>query len=369
MNSTERLLAVLRGEVPDRVPISTYELVGWDLDAWHNRESSYARLMEVIREKTDGLHMTGISVPNLWEERGGCTTQHWDEGDEHWTRVTMRTPRRTLTKLASHVDRVKTVWTRKHWCEDLDDLDAMTSRPWEPGEPDFTALQEAWKELDGTRGLPLISVGDALITVAECFEFGAFTVLAMTEPDAIVRHLDRVHGQRLEQLRLMLTGPVENTVWRICGPEYACPPYLPPRLFARFVTPYVTEYARMIREAGAFARLHVHGRTRRVLDEIAKMHVHALDPVEPPPDGDATVAEVKSALGDVCLMGGIELKHLEHAADQFVEELTRRTIAEGKPGGRFVIMPTAAPIDIPLSPKTERNYIRFIETSLEAGVY
>ena len=186
MNSTERLLAVLTGEIPDRVPISTYELVGWRSDSWENRETSYARLMDFIREKTDCLYMTGIDVANLWEARGGMRVERWDEGEEHWLRVTMRTPKKTLTKLASHVDRVKTVWTRKHWCEDFDDLDAMTSRPWEPGEPDFSALQKVWKELDGTRGLPLISVGDAVITVAECFEFGTWTVLAMTEPDEMV---------------------------------------------------------------------------------------------------------------------------------------------------------------------------------------
>jgi hypothetical protein len=32
-------------------------------------------------------------------------------------------------------------------------------------------------------------------------------------------------------------------------------------------------------------------------------------------------------------------------------------------------MPTAAPINIPLAPQTEANYMRFIDTALEMGDY
>jgi uroporphyrinogen decarboxylase len=126
----------------------------------------------------------------------------------------------------------------------------------------------------------------------------------------------------------------------------------------------------MMREAGVYPRIHSHGRVGRVLDEIVKCGAAALDPVEPPPDGDITIAEIKKRTGNkLCLMGGIELKHLEAASGDYVENLIRNLIAQGKPDGKYVIMPTAAPINIPLSPKTENNYKRFIETALECGKY
>jgi hypothetical protein len=171
-------------------------------------------------------------------------------------------------------------------------------------------------------------------------------------------------------LHRTLTGPVKNVVFRICGPEYATPPYLPPELFRRFVTRYDAQYVRMIREAGGFPRIHSHGKIGRVVDQIAEMAPDALDPLEPPPDGDISVADLKRQLGGrICLMGGIELKHLEHADGAFVEELTRKTMAEGKPGGRFMIMPTAAPINLPLASRTAENYERFIETALAEATY
>ena len=57
MNSRQRLLAALDCQAPDRVPISTYELVGYNSQAFENNDPSYASLMQAIREKTDCLAM------------------------------------------------------------------------------------------------------------------------------------------------------------------------------------------------------------------------------------------------------------------------------------------------------------------------
>ena len=81
------------------------------------------------------------------------------------------------------------------------------------------------------------------------------------------------------------------------------------------------------------------------------------------------MAGVKAAAPKICLLGGIELKYLEATDEKYVEQLVRKTIEQGKPGGRFIIMPTACPINIPLADKTRRNYFRFIETALECGAY
>ncbi|MFA6133186.1 MAG: uroporphyrinogen decarboxylase family protein [Phycisphaerae bacterium] len=370
MNSTERLLAVLNGKMPDRVPISTYELIGWNARNFENRQPSYSSLMDFIRARTDCIYMTGVHVPNKLDQPP--EVEKWDEDEQHVERLTLQTPTRRLVKIVSSSDNVMTTWTRTPWCGDLDDLWAMLSMPFELGQPDYSALEDAWADLQGTRGLPMIDLMDPLCEVAEKFEFGQFTVLAMTETQQIIKALDFLHERKVAKLERVLKGggPVRSAMWRIVGPEYAAPPFLPPELFSKLVVPYVSRYVEMIRQAGGYPRIHIHGRIGRLLNDILRMNPSAIDPVEPRPDGDADVGEVKAALGDqICLMGGIELKHIESASEEFVADLTRRTLAEGKDGGRFVIMPTAAPIDVPLSPQTERNYRVFIETALEAGRY
>jgi uroporphyrinogen-III decarboxylase len=370
MTSTERLLAVHRGEPTDRVPVNAYELCGHYAETFHDKQASYDGLMKLVREKTDCMHMCGVSVPNLRAGEIDVTTETWDDGDQHVTKHVTHTTAGDLVRVTSHSDTVQTTWTREHPVKDLDDLAAYMALPWEPGEADFAALERAWESMGETRGLPMVSFGDPICELAEAFEFGNFTIHAITETEAIVNAMDQLHERRLEILSRMLTGPVKNVVFRICGPEYATPPFLPPEMFRLLVTKYVGQYVRMIQEAGGFARIHSHGKIARVADQIAEMAPDALDPIEPPPDGDITIADLKKQIGGrVCLTGGIELKHLEAADGDFVEQLVRDIMAQGKPGGRFIIMPTAAPINIPLAPSTEHNYRRFIETALECGVY
>lgn len=40
-----------------------------------------------------------------------------------------------------------------------------------------------------------------------------------------------------------------------------------------------------------------------------------------------------------------------------------------KEGSGFVLMPTAVPINVPLSPKTEENYMQMIESAYMYGKY
>ena len=117
-------------------------------------------------------------------------------------------------------------------------------------------------------------------------------------------------------------------------------------------------------------RFHSHGRIASLLDEIAKTGADAIDPVEPPPDGDIELSQVKKRLGEkMCLFGNIEVKLLEYGSSDEIRNFVINAMAQAKPGGGFVIMPTASPIGIPLSSKTLDNYATFIETALEHGRY
>ena len=95
-----------------------------------------------------------------------------------------------------------------------------------------------------------------------------------------------------------------------------------------------------------------------------------LDPIEPPPDGDIELSEVKRRYGDrLCLFGNVELRDLEHSSRAKVDALVKKAMDEAKEGGGFVLMPTAAPINVPLSRKTEENYLQYIDSGLRYGRY
>jgi uroporphyrinogen-III decarboxylase len=371
MNSRQRLMTVLSGGMPDRVPISTYELVGYDSTSVENNDPSYRTLMQAIRDKTDCLAMwnpgsneqfLGTAYP---VERESHTQR---ESDRSITHAILHTPLGDISQTMTRIDDINTGWQTEHWCKTIADVDRALSVPYAP--VDYNNSDEARIRSEvGEHGIIMASLGDPLLMAAELMEFGEFTIWAATETEHFARTVQTLHERCMENLRRMLSVNVVE-LYRICGPEYATPPYLPPSLFERFVVPYVTEMADLIHTKGGKVRLHCHGRIKRVLDMIIATGADAIDPCEPPPDGDITLTDVKlRCAGKMCVFGNLELKLLEQGTEKEVDEYVRACMTAAKAGGGYVIMPTAAPINSPLAPQTERNYLRFIDAALEYGGY
>lgn len=367
MTSRERLMAVIKHQVPDRVPISTYELVGWNADSWENRQESYKSLMDCIREKTDCLYMTGVNCVNRYL-KNNTHVERWNEGKSIYWKTIIITPRGDLTKIDRKDEGLNTVWHIEHLIKDDSDIEKYMSIPDDLEPVDASHL----KLIDGAlgdKGILLVDIADPLCKVAELFSFGDFTVKAFTDRKTFKIMLDKAFEEQMFFLKDMLrkgAGPL----FRVVGPEYATPPYLYPEHFHEFVCIYDKGMIQLIHDYGQYARIHCHGRIRDILPHIIEMEADALDPVEAPPSGDITLDEVKRLYGDgLCLMGNVQLRDLECVEAEEMRSLTIKCLQAAKAGGNYVIMPTAAPINAPLSSATERNYKIMIDTALEYGTY
>ena len=367
MNARERILSCIRHDPIDRVPISTYELVGWNEKSWENSEPSYRRLMDAIREYTDCIYM---SYPETVERQDdSLEVREWDEGDRHFTEKVFHTPRGDLTALYRTDRGIYTTWTLKHPLRDISDIDRYLSMHYESPEIRMDVFDRD-REALGDRGVMMISVGDPICEGAELYEMGDFLVHAMTEPKKIKFFLDAIHERQMSELTQILKHDVTDVLFRICGPEYATPPYLSPSYFYEYVTCYLIEICREIKAAGGIPRIHSHGKIAQVVDQFCLTEAVAIDPVEPPPDGDIALSDFKRLYGDrFCIFGNLELKELEHADRNRIDRLVRDAMEAAKAGGGFVLMPTSAPINTPLSPKTEENYLQMIESALKYGGY
>lgn len=77
---------------------------------------------------------------------------------------------------------------------------------------------------------------------------------------------------------------------------------------------------------------------------------NGVDPCEPPRDGDIELDQVKhrcQARG-ISVWGNIELKQLEQGTPEQVRTEVQKIMGRAKAAGGFVLMPTAAPINLPL---------------------
>lgn len=391
MTSKERLLAVLQHKVPDRIPISTYDMTGWHyepkdkmirdpvtdyldkniygtyMSGWWNQEKSYIPLMKYIREKADCIYMTSISCNNEYVTRNTHIEQR-TEGDSTFTKIILTTPKGDLTQTFRVDKNTYTAWEIEHKMKDESDIEKFLSIPFEPMPIDVSHIKSQEDYL-GDNGILMIDISDPICEVAGLFEFADFTVNAFTDEKTIIKMLDKVYEQQEHFLSEMLrkgAGPL----FRMSGAEYCTPPYLPNEFFKKFVVSYDKKLIKLIHDYGMFARSHSHGKIRTVLPDFLDMEVDAIDPVEAPESGDITLKEAKEICGkNICLFGNIQLRDLELLPANQMKEVVRKCVEEGKPGGNFVALPTATPLNVPLSPRTEENFKIFVDTVLELGVY
>jgi len=370
MNRRERLLATLAGRPVDRPPVSFYEL-DWfadkplDEDPFNiHNHPSWRPLLEMVRDRVDRIVNVGVScVDDNAPDESVYSAETRTEGPERTTVYTVKAGGRTLTSRSiQHAD-LDTVWTVEHLVKDVDDFRAWIDLP--SHEPSFridTAdFLRKEKEL-GDGGIMLLDAGDPLCSVASLFSMADYTVVALTEPDLFRRALDKIAviaNRRTEALSRALPG----RLWRIYGPEYASEPYLPPRLFAEYVTPYVKAMVDAIHATGGFVRVHSHGRLKNVLPHIAATGCDGTDPIEPPPQGDVTMAYVRERCPDWVLFGNLESSDIENVSADEMRAKAETALREGTAGaGRgMVLMPSAAPYGRVLSEKAFRNYSAILD--------
>jgi hypothetical protein len=368
MNRRQRLMASIRGETVDRPPVSFYEINGLDekpedSDAFNIfNHPSWLPLIELAREQSDRIVMR--AVPFAWAEpdplEEHSTIESWqDEQGRLFQRRSIRTGKRLLTSLTRRDPEVNTVWTIEHLLKQVEDVKAFLEIPLPglAGQPDPSGVLEAEQAL-GESGIVMIDTSDPLCEAAQLFPMADYTVMALSEPRLFHRLLERF-AVRLQARTEATARALPGRLWRIYGPEYASPPYLPPKLFGEYVTRYDQPMVESIQRWGGYARIHSHGRLRQILDDIVATGCDGLDPIEPPPQGDVALSYVRQHYGkQLTLFGNLEASDIENLPTEEFRKKVEQALREGTEGeGRgFVLMPSACPYGRLLSRLALANY-------------
>jgi hypothetical protein len=376
MNRRERLMRTMQGETVDRPAVSFYEIDGFnqnpeDSDLFNiYSHPSWRPLLEMAKSHTDCIVRVNPKIlssspePDPLEKM--ITKETWeDENGARFCRSILDVGKRKFTHLTRRDRDVNTTWVLKHWLEDEEDLRLWLSLPETEfeGAVDVEPILKLEREI-GDSGIIRIDIGDPICSVAPLFSMENYTVIAFTRPDLMHEALTRV-ARYLHKWTEAVSAALPGRLWRICGPEYASPPYLPPTLFQLYVTPYVTPMVNAIQRHGGYARIHSHGNLHDILDFIAETGCDGLDPIEPGPQGDVTLRYVRQKYGkQMVLFGNLEASDIENLSPEKMRKKVLAALEEGTEGeGRgFVLMPSACPYGRVLADKTLRNYEVILET-------
>ncbi len=363
----ERLMATLKGEPVDRPAVNFYEIGGFAIDRADPspfnifNSPDWFPLLDLAETRTDLIRMVSPDRSPTHPEVVGQIVQEsvTETSSSRFYTTAYTLGGRTLTCRTRRDRDVLTTWTLEHLLKDADDLKAYLELPDALFERrvDLAPLHAAEAAL-GDRGIVMVDTGDPICQAASLFSMADYTVMAMTEPRLFHRLLEKVAApiwRETEDIAARFPG----RLWRIYGPEYASEPYLPPSLFKEYVCRYTEPMVRAIQKHGGYARVHSHGRLKNVLSLIAEMGADGLDPIEPPPQGDMELIDVRRQVGrQMALFGNIEASDIENLAPCDFEAKVRRALEQGTAGeGRgFVLMPSASPYGRTILPRTLENY-------------
>lgn len=215
---------------------------------------------------------------------------------------------------------------------------------WEaaPGDPAFAWLPEEDRETlfkylleMGREDFFFVVHTGGVVGMPPAHIYEDFCCDLIEEPEMI----DKLVAERLEQ------GLAAAECWSALGADGFLMPadlamnsgpfYSPPQM-ERFIYPNLCAMAERIRSLGGYSILHTDGNIFDLLPGIVASGVDALQALDP--IAGMRLDKVKSAVGDaIVLCGNVDCCVLLAGTPGEVAEATTLCIEQGKPGGRFVL--------------------------------
>jgi uroporphyrinogen-III decarboxylase len=351
MTSRERILTVLSGEIPDRVPVVPF--IQEEYLAWYYPGKNHLDRVDTVIELAAELPFDVITKHNRFMTPPFLLHDHpnWSvrrkrerEGDLWVTQVRIQTPDRELTMesvvpdagAATHglmpsvrkhlLESTEDIESFIRWLPDLDAADAETMRQ--------TAVQ--WKRQTGNLGInaPWGWAG-VFNYAADLMGIEQLMMAPYTDEELYCGLMDTLTRHMIAYNIPLVEGGADaiGIQGHIANAGSVSKDY-----FMEHVFPYEQRLIRGIHEAGAFSIYHNCGRARAFYPIYGELGMTLWETVSPPPQGDNDLAAAKAAVGDrICLLGNLDqIRFLKTATPEEVDAATREIVRTGKPGGRYL---------------------------------
>ena len=392
MNSRERMAAAMRLEAPDRVPVMCQLAMGhYFLNAgrapheiWFDSEAFAEALVTLQRRyRFDGIlvNLPG-RPPDLLEavsridrtpqgerltwRNGDVTWFPWDDNPSHARADGGRPARADFATLDPDA---------------LDGPDLPTGYTWGvyhvpflSGRSEGGLLREPppyfLRALDGVRRKagPDISIHGEVFSpfthFLELFGYEKALFHLLEDPGKAHALLDRLTGASIVWAVAQASQGADAV---LISSAFAGGPFLSRALYLEFVMPYERRLTAAITSAGAIAYTHTCGRIGDRLDLMLETGTAGIDTMDPPPLGNAELAEAKAQVGGrVFLKGNMDSVALLRAATAAeVIGQARGRLETGMPGGGYILS-TACSVAPRVEPWKLELLVPLVE---EAGRY
>ncbi len=333
MTSRERLLHTLRREPVDCVPVRI-----WGFD--HRKppeEPSRQALAEIARPYQPDLL-------NYWrpEIHGGEdqvqkeeTTVASSHAGYMESRTIVHTPKGDLSSAYLWSPEGKPGYQAKYLLETPEEAEKWLSIPWSPPVVDASGWQAANQAL-GEDGLLLVMLSEPMYHINLLTGSEVWAYWLMDERELLHRLVSEAQRRQVYIIKQLLGAGVVG-LYGYVGPELCIPPLASPRDFDDFVVRYDKPLHDLIHAAGGQMWVHCDGKMGSVLERFADEGVDCLNPLEPSPMGDVTLAEARARVGSrMSFDGSLPIGDLELKTPAEMEEQVTEAIRQS--GGTGLIL-------------------------------
>lgn len=192
------------------------------------------------------------------------------------------------------------------------------------------------KELVGNNGIILPwGAGSPFNIAADLMGQEMLYMLPYTDFEFYIDVYSFISEYALEYDYALLNSEVDG----ICLSENVMGGFVGEKFYRTFVLPYEKKFIDKLQATKKIILCHNCGHIMNLLTSYIDMEIKFLESFSPPPIADGNLKKVKKVVKNkIVLVGNIDqLNILQKGSKKKVEEITRKTILEGKNGGNFIL--------------------------------
>jgi len=176
--------------------------------------------------------------------------------------------------------------------------------------------------------------GDGTFAIPDGNDMLEFTYNLIDKPDEMKQIAKKMVDDTIERNKKFVDAGVDG--FALCA-DYCLNtgPFLSPKMFSEWITPYLARLIRAIRDMKVYAIKHTDGNIMPIIDQIVSCQPHALHSLDPQAKVD--IKELKRLYGNkICLIGNVQCSLMQTGTDTQILESCRYAMENGKPGGGYI---------------------------------
>lgn len=325
MTSRERVLAVLNGQTPDRLPWAP--LIDGYFTSSLPEQGLQMNEIEAIKYVGGDIILRHVGI--IESKSHKVEYREEKSGDE--TKQIFETPVGSIYTI--HKNSGKTSYKTKSFIEDAEDIKVMQ---YLVEDKTFSLNMDYYNDIEkqiGDAGIPTPSGPLTPIQSLLQHDCGVenFTYLLFDYEDEMRELMDAMHECHLVQYKLMASAP--DNVKAVFAYEDTSTTVMGPSWYNEFCKEQIDEYAKIVHDGGKLFITHMCGKLSGLTSEISSGIQDGIDSVCPPTTGDLWAHDALVKIPDKTIIGGIEPPALKSMSVEETIEYTTNVIEQCKATG------------------------------------